>query len=105
MQRLAVQIFLNDLTFELHAVGSMSHWLFSKSQTHGQSLWSHLSDPRGPLQYGVPFARRLTGYTPYIEQVDAQRALLGVELSLVQVRTDELTTLVGLYEALGGVPE
>jgi len=60
-----------------------------------------------PLQrrYGVPFARRLTGYTPYIEQVDAQRALLGVELSLVQVRTDELTTLVGLYQALGGVPE
>jgi len=47
----------------------------------------------------------LTGYTPYIEQVDAQRALLGVELSLVQVRTDELTTLVGLYQALGGVPE
>ncbi|WP_232508326.1 efflux transporter outer membrane subunit [Qipengyuania flava] len=49
--------------------------------------------------------RYRAGYTPYIEQVDAQRALLGVELSLVQVRTDELTTLVGLYQALGGVPE
>ena len=49
--------------------------------------------------------RYRAGYTPYIEQVDAQRALLGVELSLVQVRTDELTALVGLYQAVGGSPE
>ena len=48
--------------------------------------------------------RYRAGYTPYIEQVDAQRALLGVELSLVQVRADELTTLVGLYQAVGGAP-
>ena len=48
--------------------------------------------------------RYRAGYTPYIEQVDAQRALLGVELSLVQVRADELTTLVGLYQATGGAP-
>ena len=49
--------------------------------------------------------RYRAGYTPYIEQVDAQRALLGVELSLVQVRADELTTMVGLYQAVGGAPE
>ena len=48
--------------------------------------------------------RYRAGYTPYIEQVDAQRALLGVELSLVQTRADELTTLVGLYQAVGGAP-
>ncbi len=48
--------------------------------------------------------RYLAGYTPYIEQIDAQRALLGVELSLVQVRADELTTLVGLYQTVGGAP-
>ncbi|WP_120077541.1 efflux transporter outer membrane subunit [Aurantiacibacter odishensis] len=48
--------------------------------------------------------RYRAGYTPYIEQVDAQRALLGVEISLVQVRADELTTLVGLYQAVGGAP-
>ena len=46
--------------------------------------------------------RYRAGYTPYIEQVDAQRALLGVELSLIQVRADELTALVGLYQAVGG---
>lgn len=48
--------------------------------------------------------RYRAGYTPYIEQVDAQRALLGVELSLVQVRADQLTTLVELYQAVGGAP-
>ena len=31
--------------------------------------------------------RYRAGYTPYIEQVDAQRALLGVELSLVQAKS------------------
>ena len=49
--------------------------------------------------------RYRAGYTPYIEQVDAQRALLGVDLSLIQVRADELTALVGLYQAVGGAPE
>ena len=48
--------------------------------------------------------RYRAGYTPYIEQVDAQRALLGVELSLVQNRADELTALVGLYQSVGGAP-
>ncbi len=48
--------------------------------------------------------RYRAGYTPYIEQIDAQRALLGVELSLIQVRADELSTLIGLYQAVGGAP-
>lgn len=48
--------------------------------------------------------RYRAGYTPYIEQIDAQRALLGVELSLVQTRADELSTMVGLYQAVGGAP-
>jgi len=48
--------------------------------------------------------RYRAGYTAYIEQVDAQRALLGVDLSLIQTKADELTTLVGLYQAVGGAP-
>lgn len=48
--------------------------------------------------------RYRAGYTPYIEQIDAQRALLGVELSLVQTRADELSAMVGLYQAVGGAP-
>ena len=49
--------------------------------------------------------RYRAGYSPYIEQVDAQRALLGVELALIQLRADELTTVIGLYQAVGGSPE
>ena len=49
--------------------------------------------------------RYRAGYTPYIEQIDAQRALLSVDLSLIQTRADELSTLVGLYQAIGGAPE
>lgn len=48
--------------------------------------------------------RYRAGYTPYIEQVDAQRALLSVDLSLIQTQADELSTLVGLYQAVGGAP-
>ncbi len=48
--------------------------------------------------------RYRAGYTAYIEQVDAQRALLSVDLSLIQTKVDELTTLVGLYQAVGGAP-
>lgn len=49
--------------------------------------------------------RYRAGYSPYLEQIDAQRALLGVELSLIETRADQLTTLVGLYQAVGGAPE
>lgn len=48
--------------------------------------------------------RYRAGYAPYIEQIDAQRALLNVELSLIQAKVDKLTTLVGLYQAVGGAP-
>jgi NodT family efflux transporter outer membrane factor (OMF) lipoprotein len=48
--------------------------------------------------------RYRAGYISYIEQLDAQRALLSVDLALVQLRADRLTTLIGLYQAVGGPP-
>jgi NodT family efflux transporter outer membrane factor (OMF) lipoprotein len=42
------------------------------------------------------------GYSPYLEQIDAQRQLLGAELALVQARSDALSARVQLYAALGG---
>lgn len=42
------------------------------------------------------------GYTSYLEQLDAQRALFSTELSLAQTRTDELSATVSLYQAMGG---
>ena len=46
--------------------------------------------------------RYRAGYSPYLEQLDAQRGLLSVDLSRVQLRTDELNARVSLYQALGG---
>lgn len=42
------------------------------------------------------------GYSSYLEQLDAQRALLSVELSRVQVEADQLNARVALYQAMGG---
>ena len=42
------------------------------------------------------------GYTSYLEQLDAQRALLTADLNLVQLRADELNARVALYQAMGG---
>lgn len=48
--------------------------------------------------------RYRAGYSTYLEQVDAQRALLSVDLSLIQLRSDRLTALIALYQAAGGSP-
>lgn len=42
------------------------------------------------------------GYSAYLEQIDAERALLGVRLSLIQTRADHLQAEVALHQALGG---
>jgi NodT family efflux transporter outer membrane factor (OMF) lipoprotein len=46
--------------------------------------------------------RYRAGYSPYLEQIDAQRALLAVDQALIQLRADRLTAYVALYQALGG---
>ena len=46
--------------------------------------------------------RYRAGYSTYLEQLDAQRALLGAELSVVQARADRLNATVALFQAMGG---
>lgn len=46
--------------------------------------------------------RYRAGYATYLEQLDAQRALLNSELSLVQLRTDQVNARIALYQAMGG---
>jgi NodT family efflux transporter outer membrane factor (OMF) lipoprotein len=46
--------------------------------------------------------RYRAGYSPYLDQLDADRSLLSSELALVQIRADRLTAIINLYEALGG---
>jgi multidrug efflux system outer membrane protein len=42
------------------------------------------------------------GYSPYLDQLDAQRGLLIAQLALVRARVDRLNALVTLYQSLGG---
>jgi NodT family efflux transporter outer membrane factor (OMF) lipoprotein len=46
--------------------------------------------------------RYQAGYSGYLEQLDAQRSLLTIDLSLVQLRADQANAVVALYQALGG---
>ncbi|QYE34588.1 TolC family protein [Polymorphobacter sp. PAMC 29334] len=46
--------------------------------------------------------RYRAGYSPYLEQLDAQRGLHAADLVLVQVRGDRLTAVVTVFQALGG---
>jgi outer membrane protein TolC len=52
--------------------------------------------------YRLARNRYRAGYSPFLEQLDAQRGLLSAELALVQSRADTLTARVTLYRALGG---
>jgi outer membrane protein, multidrug efflux system len=59
---------------------------------------------RDALAGGVRLAtnRFRAGYSPYLEQLDAQRALLATELSLIQTDADILANRVSLFQAMGG---
>lgn len=47
--------------------------------------------------------RRFTeGYSPYLEQIDAERNLLSVDLALAQARNDRLIAAIYLFQSLGG---
>ncbi|ESQ86124.1 hypothetical protein AEAC466_02735 [Asticcacaulis sp. AC466] len=52
--------------------------------------------------YSMAQKRFGAGYSPYLEQIDAQRALLQTELLLIQARSDRLNATITLYQALGG---
>jgi multidrug efflux system outer membrane protein len=50
----------------------------------------------------IASARYRAGYAPFLDQLDAQRNLLSVQLAIVQMRADELDAYVTLFQALGG---
>ena len=65
---------------------------------------SFAQSQRDALAEGLRLAtnRYREGYSPYLEQLDAQRGLLGAELSLIQLRADALTARIQLFQAMGG---
>jgi len=52
--------------------------------------------------YRLASNRYRAGYSPYLEQIEAQRTLLAAQLNLIQAQADHLNATVGLYQALGG---
>lgn len=64
----------------------------------------HLQAQRDALADALRHAtnRYRAGYSPHLDQLDAQRGLLSAELSLVQVQADGLAASVDLYRAMGG---
>jgi NodT family efflux transporter outer membrane factor (OMF) lipoprotein len=59
---------------------------------------------RDALAEGLRLAtnRYRSGYSPFLEQLDAQRGLLSARLALVQVQSDALNARIQLYQAMGG---
>lgn len=64
----------------------------------------HLEAQRTALADALFHAARRyrEGYSSYLEQLDAQRGVLAADLALVQARSDELSALVALSQAMGG---
>lgn len=46
--------------------------------------------------------RYRAGYSPYYEELDAQRGLPGADLALAQSRADRLNALIALFQSVGG---
>jgi len=46
--------------------------------------------------------RYKAGYSTFLDQLDAQRGLLSVQLALSQTRADQMNAYVTLFQALGG---
>lgn len=65
---------------------------------------ARLRDQRDALAAALRHAtnRYRAGYSPYLEQLDAQRQLFSAELNLIQTHTDRLNAGVALYQAMGG---
>lgn len=63
-----------------------------------------LDAQRQALQRTVQIAsqRYKAGYSPFLDQLDAQRTLLSVQLLLSQVTAEQLNAYVTLFQALGG---
>ena len=56
------------------------------------------------LEHALRFStqRYREGYSSYLDQLDAQRNLLSVQLALVQSRLDRFNAATSLFQALGG---
>ncbi|MEG0939453.1 efflux transporter outer membrane subunit [Comamonas sp.] len=74
------------------------------STEHLQTQWQRAKDREKVLSQTLGFAkdRYDAGYASYLDQLDAQRNLFGVQQEVVRLRQSQLENAVALYQALGG---
>jgi NodT family efflux transporter outer membrane factor (OMF) lipoprotein len=86
----------------LEAFGQVEDALAATQRLHQQldSLREQKAALEKTLQ--IASARYKSGYAPFLDQLDAQRNLLSVQLAIAQAQADELNAYVTLYQSLGG---
>ena len=74
------------------------------STEHLQTQWQRAKEREKVLSQTLGFAkdRYDAGYASYLDQLDAQRNLFGVQQEVVRLRQSQLENAVVLYQALGG---
>ena len=72
----------------------------SRDEEQEQALTAQRDSLTRALQLATNRYRE--GYSPYLDQLDAQRGLLTAQLALARARVDHLNALVTLYQCLGG---
>jgi multidrug efflux system outer membrane protein len=86
----------------LGAFGQVEDALAATQHLHEQldSLQAQKSALERTLQ--IATQRYKSGYAPFLDQLDAQRNLLSVQLAIAQAQADQLNAYVTLFQALGG---
>lgn len=86
----------------LNAFREVNDALVTATQTDKQVAIIRLQRDALAESFRLASNRYREGYSPYLDQLDAQRGLLSAELSLVQVQASALLARVTLYQAMGG---
>ena len=86
----------------LEAFGQVEDALAATQRLHEQldSLQAQKSALEKTLK--IATERYKSGYSPFLDQLDAQRNLLSVQLAIAQAQADEFNAYVTLFQALGG---
>jgi NodT family efflux transporter outer membrane factor (OMF) lipoprotein len=86
----------------LDALSEVENGLIALQRLSEQA--EHVEAQRNALAEALRHAtnRYRAGYSPFLDQLDAQRGLLSAELAMVQIQADGLNASVNLYRAMGG---
>jgi len=86
----------------LEAFGQVEDALAATQRVHEQLEALQAQETALGKALQIATERYRSGYAPFLDQLDAQRGLLSVQLSIAQAKSDELSAYVTLYQALGG---